>query len=1361
MFSGPFTLRSDEPVPRSEIPEEPQPTKGTIEDAYPLSPMQQGMLFHSLLAPDSGVDIEQVLCELHEALDVAAFKRSWQCAIKRHPILRTKFSWQGVDQPRQEVHSVAELPWDEQDWRNVPLDEKKDRLAAFLISDRRRGFNMSQAPLFRLSLFHWDTADSRLIRTFHHTLLDGRALIQLLRELFAFYEAFRSGTELELHRPRPYRDYIDWLQQQDFSKAEPFWRKTLKGFSAPTPLVIDHRAALAGNDGTHQADQVVWLSSEITTSLRTLAEENELTLNTIVQGAWALLLNRYSGQDDVVFGGTRACRRSTVEGADEMVGVFINTLPLRVRVNPESELLPWLKALRAQWMAMRDHEHTPLVKVQSWGEAPAGSSLFDSIVVFENFHLDTQLRALGGSWSNRHFRLFEKTNYPITLAAYAETELCLKIGFDLSRFDDATIGRMLAHLQTLLEAMACQPQSRLCDLQLLTPAERRQLLVEWNDTAVADGDDRREVTLSELIEAQASRTPDAAAVVCQGMKLSYRELDQRANQLALHLQRLGVTADTPVGICLERSFEAVVGILGTLKATGAYVPLDPQSPPERLRLILADCRAPLVLASEKTLPALAGVPACTVCLDTEWDEIALLDSTPRPRQKSSENLAYILYTSGSMGTPKGVLVSQDSIVGSTQARFAYYGAVPERFLLFPSLAFDSSVAVLFWTLGQGGTLILPSDEEQRDVGQLAELVRRHRVTHWLSVPSAYTMLLNLAKPESLDSLRVVIVAGETCSGQLFQRHHKLLPGAKFYNEYGPTEASVWSTVYRAAACDLSLAVSLPIGRPIQNMRTYVLDPQGRPVPVGVPGELYLAGAGLARGYLNQSELTDSCFLPDPFTERPNAQMYRTGDQVRWRADGNLEFLGRLDHQVKLRGFRIELGEVEAVLMQHPQVRQAVVLLREDRPGDTRLVAYLVSPSATAPPAAAELRRQLHERLPNYMIPSAFVFLDTLPLTPNGKIDRQALPAPEREPVESKYAAPRNAVEESLASIWSEVLGIKQVGIHDNFFALGGHSLLAVRLCAEIENKLGCRIPLALFLGSPNIEVLADAISKEPSSQCRIAVVPLKSSGTQSPLFIMPSISGTPLTWKHVLNCMDTERPVFAVGMAGQTPPWPEQVTLPEIASHFVAALRDVRVIGPLHIMGYSFGGMLAYEVARQLHDAGIEVGVVAVVDTGPEQLRAHARWPDIRNLPRLLANAPAWMSGFVFQTTTSHKLNELRRKLRAWRRRLQASLCMRPAIDHLDEALDTRRLPSDLRRRMQTNYRAMQCYVPGAYSGRLVLFRAKIRPLLHSLTPDLRWRQVVSGRVEIVDIPGNHDTIFRQPNSDTLAAHLQAVLNTD
>ena len=706
---------------------------------------------------------------------------------------------------------------------------------------------------------------------------------------------------------RPYRDYIAWLQAQDTTAAETFWRSQLKDLSEPTPLP-------AANTGSNPSAQLYRQQSKALpavfhSKLQTLARSQRLTLNTLIQGAWALLLNHYSGQDQVTYGAVMSGRPAELRGIEGMVGLFINTLPVHVSIEPQQSLIPWLQVRQQQLLALRQYETTPLTDIQRWSDLPAGSSLFESIVVFENYPT-APMPDLGFEISD--VRFLEQSNYPLALLVLPGDCLELLLLYDPGRFEEVAIARLLDHLELLLTAFVEQPQITLADLPRLTPHEQQQLGT-WQQT-----DYPHDRCIHQLIEAQVEQTPVAPAVVFGNQTLSYAELNQRANQLAHELRSHGIMTGSRVALCLNRSLEMVIGILAVLKAGAAYIPLDPTYPTARLNYCLQDTAPQLLLTQQSINLTHAGIPC--LYLDKPSSDRQTAAVTNPDVLNSPSDLAYIIYTSGSTGQPKGVMVSHRNLVHSTMARSQIYPEPVSRFLLLSSIAFDSSVAGLFWTLCQCGTLVLSPQRIEQDLEQLAHLVAQQHITHTLCVPPLYSLLLETAEPQQLASLRTVIVAGEACSRTLAQQHHAQLPQANLYNEYGPTEATVWCTAY-CVPVDLPPG-PIPIGRPIPNTQIHLLDSTTlQPVPIGAIGELYIGGDGVTQGYLNQPEKTATAFLNLDLPGRratPDGlwnPVYKTGDLGRYRADGTLEWLGRCDRQVKIRGYRIELGEIEDTLRQ--------------------------------------------------------------------------------------------------------------------------------------------------------------------------------------------------------------------------------------------------------------------------------------------------------------------------------------------------------------------------------------------------------------------------------------------------------------
>lgn len=1028
--------------------------------------MQQGMLFHSLHAGRPGVDIEQILITLPEGLKPGPFERAWRWAVQRHAILRTTFHWDGPDQPQQTVHPdhAVELVW--HDWRTLAHAARERQWKELIEADRHRGFSLHEAPLWRLAVVQTASREHRLLFTFHHLLLDGRGLVVLLTEVFAAYTALLENRQPEAGPTVPYRDYIDWLQTCDWREAELFWRRVLRGMIAPTALPAARTAA--GPDTAVHREQERILTAERTEELKQLARQHGVTLNTFVQGAWALLLGRYSGEDSVVFGAVRACRHTTVEHAESIVGLLINTLPLRVPLPPEQPAITWLQQLRELWVSLRPYENTPLAEIQGWTEVPRGTPLFETIMSYQEPSWDAALKSLGGAWSRRRFGVRNQPNYPLALDAAGGATLSLKILYDPLRFDDATIDRMLGHLVVLLNGMADQPETPIGQLPLLTPQEQHQVMAEWNRTQAGYED---ELCAHHLFEEQAANTPGALAVVDQRRHLSYRDLNLQAGALARQLLRLGVGPDVCVGICLPRSVDLVVAALAVLKAGGAYVPLDPEYPMERLVYMIEDTQAPVLLTHRKLAPLFSACAARVLYVDGPPDDQPVAPALPPPTLPGPDHLAYVIFTSGSTGTPKGVAVQHRSLSNLISWHQRTYQLAPtDRATLLASPAFDASIWELWPYLATGASIHIPPEEIRVDPRQLVQWLETRQITLcFLPTPLAEAVM-DETWPED-TALRAILTGGD----RLRRWPGERLP-CMLVNHYGPTEATVVAT-WMPVPPEAEAAPVPLIGGPIANTEVYVLDPQRQPLPVGVPGELYVGGLGLARGYYRHPELTREKFVTHPF--QPGARLYRTGDLVRWLPAGQLEYLGRLDQQMKIRGHRIEPGEIETLLNAHPRVRESLVGTHEDGAGVPHLVAYVAPQPGLAPPTRRELATLLRARLPAYMVPAAFVLLETWPLTANGKVDRARLPAPDRLGHDSAppFAPPQGETEETIARIWAEVLGRSGIGAQDDFFCLGGHSLRAAQVVSRLNTAFNLSLAVRSLFAHPTVSALAREIEK--------------------------------------------------------------------------------------------------------------------------------------------------------------------------------------------------------------------------------------------------------------------------------------------
>ena len=1052
----------------------------SIEDLYELSPMQQGMLFHTLYAPESEVYFEQLLCILSGELNFPAFQKAWEQVVARHSILRSSFFWEEIEKPLQMVSKQVDLPWEKMDWRHLTSDEQQKNLENFLVSDRHKGFDLNQAPLMRFTIIQLTENTYQFIWSHHHILFDGWSMQIVLKEVFALYEANQRGEHLRLSPVRPYKEYIEWLQQQDIEKAKQFWQQTLKGFETPT--LIGNREQRTGNSskGIYQ-EKRFQLSQTVTEKLQVAARQHHLTLNNLVQGAWGLLISRYSGEKDVVFGATVSGRQPVIENIESMVGLLINTIPTLVKIDNQKEILSWLQELQNQAVEQEQYSYFPLAEIQQVSDILPGMPLFESLLVFENYPVDSSKQDNQKTLDISHLSCFERTNYPLTIVINPGSQLGGRFVYDTRYFDETTLVRMIGHFQTLLTRFAENLQQNISQISLLSTAEEQELIILENHQ---DQENINYKCVHVLFEEQVQKTPNKIAVVYNKEHLTYQELNNRANQLANYLKSLGVKAETRVGICVERSLEMVIGILGILKAGGAYVPLDPAYPTERLALMLEDVQTPILLTQthlQNNLQNRLPLNQPTVVnLDTDWEIIAQYSADNLPCEVTPENLAYIIYTSGSTGTPKGTEVPHRSFIGFMFGVDYIHLDENQIWLQHSSISWDGLTLEMWPPLLYGGRCVL-YPEKIPTAEKLTQIIQEQKVnTLWLT-SALFNMMID-TMPQGLLGIKQLLIGGESLSINHVRRALELLPATKIINGYGPSECTVFTCCYPIHEKLAENINSLPIGKPIGDRTVYILDTHLNRVPVGVPGELYIGGASVARGYLNQPKLTRERFISNPFEEAGGGKLYKTGDLVRRLPDGNLEFIGRIDNQVKIRGFRIELAEIEAVLIQYPDIKQAVVMAREDEPGQKLLVAYLVAQNNVLTPSS--LRNFLKSKLPDYMIPAAFVFLENLPLTPNGKINRRALPIPDhtQRNLEIDFVPPSTDTEKELATIWTEVLKLPQIGINDNFFELGGHSLLATQAISRLREVFALDFPLRYLFENPTIAELAQKVIEQQIEQ---------------------------------------------------------------------------------------------------------------------------------------------------------------------------------------------------------------------------------------------------------------------------------------
>ncbi len=1050
---------------------------GRVEDLYPASYVQEGLLYHSLGAPDSGVYVVQLSLAYTLELDTAVFKRTWERLVARHPVLRTGFAYDDSGRALQVVHQQVALPWEELDWSALSAAEVERRWRELQASDRRRGFDLGRPPLLRFTLVRTATL-YRFLWSQHHVILDGWSMPILMRELVALFE----GSEADLPPVRPYRDYVAWLLARDLGPAEAFFRSMLAGFAVPTPLGIERRSERRADRPSHApaagpASRGVVsapLAAAVSGALRGFVRRHQLTLNTLMQGAWAILIGRASGEDDVVFGAVSSGRSVPIEGIDGIVGLFINTLPVRIDISPQQELLPWLQAIQERQVEMRQHEYSPLGRVRGWSDVPAGQPLFETILAFENYPVEESAREQKES-GLVSAETVEQTNFPLNLVVVPGSRLRVVVAYDTERIERTAAVRRLGELETLLAGMLAGAGATLGEIPSLSEAERHQLAVEWNEP---EPEPPPAAALHRLIERRAAAAPDEPALVFKGRTATIGEVNAAANRLAHRLRGLGVGPEVRVGVLAERSPEMVVGLLAVLKAGGTYVPLDPGLPAERLHFMIADAATPLVLApaafaalvpAAATAVALDGAAATGAGLDSALDRDPAVDVP-------LDAAAYVIYTSGSTGRPKGVAVSHRAIFHRVHRQVTVDLAAPARVLQNAAVSFDVSVLEIFGTLAAPrAALVLPEPQRQRDPAYVLPLLAAERVTHASFPPALLSVLLEADDFARLADLRLVITGSEAVAAELAVRLHAR-SRADLLQRYGPTEAAVSVTSW---TCRRGVDERvLPIGRPIAGAEIHLLDRELRPVAIGVAGELVIAGPTVARGYLGRPDLTAAVFVPSPIPGAPpGARAYRTGDLARHRPDGAIEFVGRIDGQVKIRGFRVELGEIESALVALPGIARAAVVARLDPSGSRSLAAFFV-PQGEAP-AAADLRAGLAARLPAYMVPAHFAALAELPLAPTGKVDRRALAQLEVDAGGERAGAvaPRTPIEMELAGIWAQVLRRDVADVHDDFFALGGHSLLATQVISRLRQAFAVELPLAALFESPTVAGLAVAVEE--------------------------------------------------------------------------------------------------------------------------------------------------------------------------------------------------------------------------------------------------------------------------------------------
>jgi amino acid adenylation domain-containing protein len=1321
-------------------------------ELLPLSFSQQRLWFLDRLNPGSSSYNLPSALRLNGPLDLSALQSALDELVRRHEALRTTFpSFEGV--PVQHILPASSLPLRLSDFSSLEPAERERAVKAEMAEEAAMPFDLAGGPMLRAKVLRLGAEEHVVMLTMHHIVSDGWSMGILMREISTLYGAFSKGEASPLPElPVQYADYAvwqrEWLQGEALEEQLSYWREHLSGAPPILELPTDRpRPAVQTYRG---ASHTFILPPELCERLKELGHRESVTPFMVLLAAFDVLLSRHSGQNDVSVGTPIAGRSHTeVEG---LIGFFVNTLVLRTRLDGGESVRDLLRRVREVCLGAYQHQDLPFEKLVEELQPERDTSrtpLFQVMFVMQN----TAARDGGGerdrnsSMTAREQGVSDSTaKFDLTLEAFQVGErIGCGLEYNTDLFDASTVERMAEHFVSLLGGIVGDPERKVGALPMLCERERTRLLYEYNAT---EADYPREVPIHRLFEEQAARTPHATAVTFEDLTLTYRELDERSNQLAHHLQSLGVGTESPVGILLEHSAEMVVALLGVLKAGGAYLPLDPIYPRERLRFMLEDAAVGVLITQESLAGVVPGVQAEVVIIDVDSRTISGRPVSVPASTVKPVDAAYVIYTSGSTGTPKGVVIEHRSLVNYIWwASRVYLRGDSLPFALYSSLAFDLTVTSVYTPLITGNRVAV-----YRAAGGESVLPRilRDGAAGVLKLTPAHLATLR-GQDWRGSGVRRLIVGGEALDAGLARDTIESFgAGVEIYNEYGPTEATVGCMIHRFDPARDARA-SVPIGVPAANTRIYVLDGGLRPAAENVGGELYIGGDGLARGYLNRAGLTADRFVADPFCS--GARMYRTGDIARWLPGGIIEYVGRRDEQVKVRGFRVELGEIEAALQTHEGVKECVVAARTWEGDDRRITAYLVAEGDAAPEPAA-LREYLKERLPDYMVPTFFISMGRLPLTANGKVDRDALPEPGYEGLgaASEFVEPRDRTELELANIWREVLALERVGVRDNFFELGGHSLLAVRVFALVEKRLGVRLPLTALFQGPTVEGLAEAVRGRAKAlaSASSSLVEVRGGGARPPFFCVHPAGGNVLCYSELARHLGGEQPFYAFQSKGLTDEGERQTSIEEMAEHYVGLLRGVQPEGPYRLGGWSLGGVVAFEMARQLERKGQRVSLLAVIDVYAPGERREGEGNDDLSLmisfARDLGLSPE-KAGISWERAREMSRHELLRYV-------------------LDEAQQGGLVPSDVdfagAQRLwdvfKANVRAFDQYRGGAYGGRVTLLSAAEGASGMSDDPSMGWAKFAAGGVLIEQVPGSHYTVVRPPHVGALAAGLSACL---
>ena len=1321
----------------------------------PLSYAEQRLWFFDQLKPGSSVYNISDVFRVTGPLDIEALEQSLNEIIRRHEGLRTTFSVVD-DEPVQVVAPSLTLKLEVVDLRDVPEGEREGEVERLVSEEAHLPFDLARGPLFRATLLKIDKDEHVVLLTMHHIVSDGWSMGVLYGELSHLYEAFHEGKAHSLEElPIQYGDFAiwqrQWLQGEVLDKQLSYWKERLEGAPAMLELPTDRpRPPIQTYRGERQ---FFVLSKSVSEGVKALSRKEGMSLFMVLLAAFQVLLYRYTGQEDLVVGSPIANRtREEIEG---LIGFFVNTLVLRTDLSGDPSFRELLEQVREVALGAYDHQDIPfekLVEELQPERDPSRAPLFQVMFALQNMPSQPlELRDL----TVRSLALnIETVMFDLTLAIFEDREeLSGLLVYNTDLFDAATVARMLGHYERLLEGIVADPDASIAGLPLLTEKERHQILAEWNDTALEYPRDR---CIHELFEAQVARTPDAIAVAGKDRQLTYRELSVRANQLAHYLQGEGVGPEVFVGVYMERSPEMVVGLLGVLKAGGAYVPLDPAYPGARLAFMMKETGMGVLLTQGDLVGTVPEEGVRVICLDRDWSKIAQESAENPVSGTGIDHLAYLIYTSGSTGQPKGIQVEHGSLLNLVFWHQRAFGvSASDRATQVAGPGFDASVWELWPYLSAGASIHIPDEETRGSTEGLRDwLVAEGISICFLPTPLA-EIILSLEWPSEVP-LRTLLTGGDT----LHQRPGSGLP-FDLVNNYGPTENTVVTTSGLVALEDGSQGVP-SIGRPIANVQAYVLDRSLNPVPVGVAGELHIGGDSLARGYLNRPDLTLEAFISNPFSDDPNARLYKTGDKVRYLPDGNIEFLGRIDDQVKIRGFRIELGEIEVVLNEHPEVQESVVLAHNNASGNPSLAAYVI-PGEGVTPTVEELRDYLKQKLPEYMVPASFVTLESFPLTPNGKIDRKALPIPDAPTLHSEvpHVKPRDILELQLTDIWEKLLRVEPIGIKDNFFELGGHSLLAAQLFAKIEKVLGKKLPLATLFQAPTVEKLAGILRDEGWSPSWSSLVPIKSNGSKPPFFCIHAHGGNVVGYRDLAHHLGPDQPFYGLQAQGLNGEPAGSRRIEDMAAHYVEEIRAVQGRGPYFIGGWCFGGIVAFEMAQRLQARGEEVALLAMIDIiRPKYPRLFPGTTALQRLVNLIITRIDHEVSTFLTVEPKAMVSYYAERFGRLVKKNQKSVRGMVGPSGIEPDFRGDNFPMNpLEDNGGANFGVYRDYEPRPYQGTATLFKASQQPFRVFLDRTLGWGDLIVGGLEVIEIPGPGPGILQEPRVRILAEQLGSCID--